>query len=275
MTVVAAPVSVGTAVQEVDIGSLVRDIYRTESRERGASVWWYDMPQTMTEVWLELENAAMLLDPEPIALEMGIQRLPSGQLHVAARTDMPRCKGHMFEWWFRFAPDRQQYAWWHPIDHLSSRWLETTPSTHVGSTHVVEEKLGGDDVYALQIRFIDEAETFGEAAAHARKRGDVSGLVCATIGFGDDPARDDRGRPAGARLAHIARDTEDGLVLRSRFWLGAGLGLPPKETAEAAPEGLGLGLMRHANTEFKYLARFLPSLYYAENRELEDLAAPW
>jgi hypothetical protein len=33
--------------------------------------------------------------------------------------------------------------------------------------------------------------------------------------------------------------------------------------------------MRHANTEFKYLARFLPSLYYAENREQEDLEVPW
>jgi hypothetical protein len=65
------------------------------------------------------------------------------------------------------------------------------------------------------------------------------------------------------------------MVLRSRFWLGAGLGLSPKETAKANPEGLGLDLMRHANTEFKYLARFLPSLYYAENRGLEDLAAPW
>jgi hypothetical protein len=40
------------------------------------------------------------------------------------------------------------------------------------------------------------------------------------------------------------------------------------------PEGLGLGVMRHANTEFEYVARFLPSLYYAENRALEDVPMP-
>ena len=276
MTLVAEPASASASAQDANTGSLIYDLHAAEARERRASVVpWYDMPHTMTDASLELENAAILLNPEPLALEMRIQRLPSGQLHVAARTDMPHCKGRMFEWWFRFAPDTQQYAWWHPIDHLSSRWLETSTTTHVGSTHVVEEKLGGDDVHALQIHFIDEAETFGEAAAQARQRGNVSALVCATIGFGDDPARDDRGRPAGARLAHIARDSEDGLVLRSRFWLGAGLGLPPKETAEAAPEGLGLGLMRHANTEFKYLARFLPSLYNAENRDSETPTLPW
>src|SRR5919198_4701739 len=90
---------------------------------------------------VELDQAHLLLDPEPLPLEMGIQRLGSGQLHVAARTDMPGCKGRMFEWWFRFAPDTQQYAWWHPLDHLSSTWRETNPRTHIGSTHVVEERL--------------------------------------------------------------------------------------------------------------------------------------
>jgi hypothetical protein len=200
---------------------MIYNLHAENRERRGIVAPWYDMAQTMSEASLELENAAMLLDPGPLALEMGIQRLPSGQLHVAARTDMPHCKGRMLEWWFRFAPDTQQYAWWHPTDHVSSRWLETSPSTHVGSTHVVEEKLGGDDVYALQIRFIDEAETFGAAAAQARQRGDISGLVCATIGFGHDPARDDRGRPVGARLAHIARDTDDGMVLRSAIWSAA------------------------------------------------------
>ena len=40
------------------------------------------------------------------------------------------------------------------------------------------------------------------------------------------------------------------------------------------PEGLGLGVMRHANTEFEYIVRFLPSLYYAEDRALEDVPMP-
>ena len=76
-------------------------------------------------------------------------------------------------------------------------------------------------------------------------------------------------------MAHICRDTPDGMVLRSRFWLGGGSGLPPEALREAISEDVGLGLMRHAHTEFKYLARFLPSLYIADRREDEPVELPW
>jgi hypothetical protein len=218
---------------------------------------------------VELDQAAELLNPDPLPLEMGIQRLESGQLHVAARTDMHRCKGRMFEWWFRFAPNTQQYAWWHPIDHVSSAWRETNPRTHIGSTHVVEEKLGGDEVLSLLINFQDPALTFGEdVVREARESGAVSGLVCAHLGLSADPPRDEEGRPIGGRMTHICRDTEWGMVLRSRFWLGVGM-------PEPVPEEVGLGLMQHAYTEFHYLSRFLPSLYIAENRDSEPPPYPW
>jgi hypothetical protein len=224
----------------------------------------------------ELDAAPRLLDPGPLTLEMGVQRQDSGVLHVAARTDMPHCKGRMFEWWFRFAPDTRQYAWWHPLDHVSSAWRETSPTTHVGSTHIVEERLGGEEVYALQIHFVDAGEIFGaEAVEAAKKRGDVSAIVAAQIGIGAEPLRDERGRPNMGRMAHICRDTADGMVLRSRFWLGAGSGLPAEELRAVIPEEKGLGLMRHANTEFKYLSRFLPSLYVAEQRDAEPVELPW
>lgn len=225
---------------------------------------------------LELDEAAQLLDPGPLPLEMGVQRLGSGVLHVAARTDMPHCKGRMFEWWFRFAPDTSQYAWWHPIDHVSSAWVETSPRTHVGSTHLVEERLGAEEVHALQIHFIDPAEIFGaEAYEAARATGDVSAIVAAQIGMGEEPLRDDRGRPNMGRMAHIARDTPEGMVLRSRFWLGGGSGIPPEALRAAIPDEIGLGLMRHAHTEFKYLSRFLPSLYIADQRDAEAVDLPW
>jgi hypothetical protein len=57
------------------------------------------------------------------------------------------------------------------------------------------------------------------------------------------------------------------MVLRSRFWLGAGTGLSPEQLVDAVPDEMGLQLMVHAHTEFKSLARFLPSLYVAENRD--------
>jgi hypothetical protein len=93
--------------------------------------------------------------------------------------------------------------------------------------------------------------------------------------MGEEPLRDERGRPNMGRMAHIARDTPDGMVLRSRFWLGGGSGLPPDALRAAIPDEVGLGLMRHAHTEFKYLSRFLPSLYIADQREAEPVDLPW
>jgi hypothetical protein len=224
----------------------------------------------------ELSDAAVLLDPAPVGIETGVQRLPSGQLHVAARTDMPGCTGAMFEWWFRFAPDTQQYAWWHPLDHISSEWRETSPQTHIGSTHEVVERLNGSEPQALQIHFIDPREIFGATVFDAAlERGDISAVVAAQIGMGPEPLRDERGRPNMGRMTHICRDTPDGMVLRSRFWLGAGTGAPPEVLAEMIPDTNGLNLMVHAHTEFKYLSRLLPSLYIAENRETITPAPAW
>jgi hypothetical protein len=226
---------------------------------------------------LELKDAAMLLDPEPLELEMGVERLPSGQLHVAARTDMPGCSGAMFEWWFRFAPDTRQYRWWHPLDHVSSAWRETNPRTHIGSTHVVAERLAGDAVHPLQINFQDADEFFGaDALRDARERGSASAAVFAHIGIGEDPPRDARGRPIGGRLMHLGRDTPFGMTLRSHFWLG--VSEPPSApTEQPVPQEIGLGLMRHAYNEFVILARFLPSLYVAEQGEQAEIraAVPW
>ena len=72
-----------------------------------------------------LSEIAALLDPTPLPMETGYERLPDGVLHVAVRTDMHRCTGEMFEWWFRFRPDTQQYIWWHPVDHQFSDWAGT------------------------------------------------------------------------------------------------------------------------------------------------------
>src|SRR4051794_37765243 len=216
----------------------------------------------------ELADAARLLDPAPLSLEMGVVRLDSGVLHVAARTDMFNCTGRMFEWWFRFACDTEQYAWWHPLDHGSSRWVETSPQTHIGSTHIVNERLGPDAPFEdLQIHFVDPSELFGDAYNNALDDGDISAVVGAQIGFGPEPLTDERGRPNMGRMSHIARDPSEGMVLRSRFWLGQGTGAAPEALRELIPDEVGLGLLHHAHTEFKYLSRILPALHAAETKE--------
>lgn len=219
---------------------------------------------------MEFTEVRRLLDPDPMALEMGIERLGDGVLHVAVRTLMHGCTGEMFSWWFGSGPLTREYAWWHPGDHVSSAWLDLpADGSGIGSTHVVEERLGGGEVHALRIRFHDPVELFGDDLADARAHGSVSTAVTANIGFGEEPPRSEDGRPLGGRLVHVGRDTAYGLQLRSHFWLGWGLERPD------VPEEIGLGLIKHSHAEWLYLAEVLPALFVAERRDVAAAPAAW
>ena len=220
-----------------------------------------------------------LLDPAPMPLETGYERLPDGVLHVACRTDMHRCNGEMFEWWFRSRPDTQQYTWWHPVDHVSSEWLEGKDGTHIGSIHKVQERFTGSPVEQLLIQLRDPLEFFdAQAYASARADGRVSGAICARGGQSWDAPRDPLGRVMGARLLHVLRDTEWGCVLRSHFFLGHDLpdnGLNSAQVQDLVPDAIAPGLLAHCYNEFTFLSRFLPSLFAADNRVTHAVALPW
>jgi len=231
---------------------------------------------------MKLSETDRLLDPSPMPLEMGWERLDDGVLHVAVRTDMHRCKGEMFEWWFRFRPDTQKYVWWHPVDHVFSDWIEVSEGnedTHVGSIHVVEEFFSGLPADKLSIQFRDSREFFDEQAyLAARGSGAISGAVCGITGFSHEPPRAPDGRLLGGRLLHIARDTDWGCVLRSHFFMGQDLpamGMSPDQVSEMFPDRFGQALLKHCYDEFTFLSRFLPSLYIAENRDSAPVALPW
>lgn len=228
---------------------------------------------------MKLSEVSQLLRPAPMQLETGYERLDDGVLHVACRTDMHGCTGDMFEWWFRFRPNTQQYVWWHPRDHVSSEWAETRDGTHVGSIHVVEEFFTGLPAEKLSIQFRDPGEFFEPAQyAEARRTRAVTAAVCGRVGFSHKPPRGARGEVLGGRLLHIARDTPWGMCLRSHFYLGQdlpALGKSPHEVQEAASDEFGRALLQHCYNEFTFLSRFLPSLYLAENREHVPVELPW
>ena len=109
---------------------------------------------------MQLSDVNRLLDPAPMPMETGYERLPDGVLHVACRTDLHGCTGEMFGWWFRFRPDTQKYIWWHPVDHSFSDWIGGGSGTHVGSIHQVEERFTGLPAEKRLIQFRDNAEFF-------------------------------------------------------------------------------------------------------------------
>jgi hypothetical protein len=228
---------------------------------------------------LDLSEAGRLLDPAPMRIETGFERLANGVLHVACRTDLQAVTGAMFEWWFRFRPDTQQYIWWHPVDHVFSDWIEGSADTHVGSIHVVEEFFSGLPAEKLSIQFRESTEFFAaEAYEAARMSGAVSAAVCGRVGFSHTPPRTADGMVLGGRLLHIGRDAGRGLALRSHFYMGQDLpdlGESPAEIEELFPDRFGQALLMHCYNEFTFLSRFLPSLYLAENRDSVKIDLPW
>jgi len=229
---------------------------------------------------MELSEVASLLKARPLPLETGYERLPSGVLHIAVRTDMHDCTGEMFEWWFRWRCDTQKYIWWHPVDHVNSAWQGTlSDQTHVGSEHVVTEFFTGLPSEDLIIQFRDPSEFFAIAEYEAaRKNGDISCAVLGRVGFSHEPPRDSTGAVLGGRLLHVGRDTEWGFALRSHFYLGQDLpdlGISSADVEAQVPTELGVALLQHAYNEFTFLSKFLKGLYIAEHREEKTPQVPW
>ncbi|MCH7343112.1 hydrolase [Pelomonas sp. CA6] len=216
-----------------------------------------------------------LLNPAPMALEMGVQRLENRSLLVAVRTDLHGCKGRMLDWWFTFFETTQHIKWWHPVDHVEHRGWDANwqrgKSYHGASISAVES-LAEIPPVSAKLKFHDPRDVFSaQVVEDAFASQQVSAIVAARIGFGDHVKLDANGDPMSGQMLHVTRDTPFGCVLRSRFVLGL-----DDEHAEHAPsEALGLALMRHCYTEFTFLSRFLPSLYYGEKANGEEIPLPW
>jgi hypothetical protein len=213
-------------------------------------------PQADRRDPMELNEANRLLDAGHLDRETGVERLPSGQLLVAALTPMPQATGAMLDHWFETLTSTERYKLWHPIDHVWMDW-DGKPGA-VGSSHLVHEYIGGE-LQKLRIHF-REPSTMLDVS-----RFDAAGIAfCKVIRVGPLEAE---GVWTGHGI-HLARETCYGLELRSRFWLGDLEPEPlPREALEAVlPESTGFALLKHCSEEMSYLADLLPELYEAETR---------
>ena len=229
---------------------------------------------------MDFADRARLLDPKPMALELGWERHASGVLHVAVRTDLHGCTGEMLEWWFASRPATREYRWWHPLDHVSSAWIEGTAGVVPGAIHQVVERFTDLPEQELSIQFRDPAEYFDtEVIERARKTGEISALLCIGGGEGHDPRRTPDGRVVGTRLIHIGRDTPWGLVLRSHFFMGQDLAdhaaMSPAQIASIFPDVQAPNMLQHCYDEFTFLSRFLPGIWTAEGCAPTAIRRPW
>ncbi len=232
---------------------------------------------------LLLENINDLLNPGYSPLENGYCDLSDGTVFVAVRTEMPNVSGDMLDWWF----------WWHSIDGL--RYKIWYPQAHFGisvdadadeykrrqgsyrerywnTTHYPIEDVGtGSET--LTIHFVPPHD-FGFHTSEFEEAG-VSTVACGIVGSVSQKIRQ------YAHMCHFVRKTEDGVEMRSRFWIGHTI---LKNSASKGsiinrlintrivkkillPKNIGSKMAMHCTQEYNNLAAILPELYstYGKN----------
>lgn len=211
-----------------------------------------------------------LLKPGYLEGETGYFGLPDGSGYASSLVRFPGATPEMFRWWFwwhSFEPER--YSLWHPWCHADI-WrpdpeTETAPGLsdeqrYIGSTHHINEYIGQDPL-DIEITFVDperwgfDTDGFAEAG--------IGGHACGNILMKDSHMR-------LATMVHLARVTDYGFELRSRYWIGPSAepsqdpvpGIPALTTVPGfSGERQAYEQLVHDQTEFNHLATFLPDIY--------------
>lgn len=217
-----------------------------------------------------LSGIDRLLDPAPLAVETGWCFTAERVGYVAVRTEMPGVGAEMVEWWFDWHPrDPDRYRLWHPLAHRdNSIEPPTAPGAkpHWGAVHHPVEDVGTGVVRA---RIAFQPPGAIGFSSDVLDDPNVATIVCGYVG-------DDTRRLRHSVLAHVFLAGEEGLALRSHFWLGAAI-RPYLPAPLAAPVGAVAGnrfvrrlalpaelphsLATHCAEEFANLAALLPELH--------------
>jgi hypothetical protein len=226
-----------------------------------------DGPMDPSEA-LDRRDLDRLLDPAPLAVETGWCALADGSAYVAVRTPMLGVTGEMVDWWFDWHPeDPLRYQIWHPAAHAGNgveRPAVPGAKRHWGTVHHPIEDVGTGMVHA---RIAFRPPTAIGFSTDALEDARVATIVGGEVG-------DDRRRVWHTLMVHVWLNQPDGVVLRSRFWLGAGIRpfarplaplsalLNTRRVRRAAlPAGLPHALARHCAEEYANLASLLPELH--------------
>lgn len=221
------------------------------------------------------EGLNSLLDPGYHEVENGFCELADGSAYVTSLVPFPGSTGEMFQWWFWWhSVEPARYTLWYPHNHIravpSDLSRVTKPGlSHeerlIGHIHHVDEYIG-PDLVRIGIRFVDPAELGFDTSRFPQAR--IVGHACARVHMRDRPL-------SAVTMIHLARETDGGLEVRSRYWIGHEVALR-FFGAEIPVDSIAtvLGIKRamigervayeqylHDQIEFTHLSTFLPDLY--------------
>lgn len=219
-----------------------------------------------------------LTDPGYQAGENGFRRETDGSTYVSVLTQMPKVSIEMIDWWFWWhAAEQLRYQIWYPDMHYDisadfKGYYQDESKTFRErlqlSTHLVTEDVGvGKD--KILIDFMPPADFgFDESRLDPNK----ATVICARVGA--------PGKGVWAtEMCHFVRVTEEGVEMRSRFWIGHQIyrmggfaqGIlnailnKPFVKRQLLPKKIGTKMFHHCAQEYHNLSLLLPKLYPEES----------
>jgi len=218
---------------------------------------------------LKIQDRNDIFKPGYLDCEIGYCVMEDGTGFLANLTRMPGVTVDMFEWWFAWhALEDLRYRIWDPEDHFYARNQNREKALDSslpmrertwGCTHeVLEDVGGGPGVILIDFKYPREMG-FDESK--------IGTEYCGTMMCGNGRGKNPGEGPA-AVMMHMVREVEDGIELRSRFWIGYHI-VDGKEV-KLVPDGVSVplevvkGLFAHNLKEFTHLAAILPKVYAEE-----------
>lgn len=209
---------------------------------------------------VSFENINDILGAES-GFEDGFTVLEDGTGYVAVNTQFPGSSIEMLDWWFDWVGyEAIRYKIWYPGAHSQalyedvphtegtpysiSAYIEENPEGKV--KHTIEAIVEGGELSNLYITFVDP-EKFG---IDTSLLGDDQWALCGEVKNGSIET---------VKMVHFLRVTDDGVEMRSRFWMGQdqnGLIKKIASTEESLED-----MFYHCAKEYNQLASFLPEVY--------------
>lgn len=204
-----------------------------------------------------------ILVTEALQKEVGYKKMSDGSYLVSMYCPMPNITPEMIKWWFWWHPKKdERYKVWFPGAHFSIGYskkqasyfeCETCPEFQ-NNTQYPNEKIGGMKM-PLRIDFVT-SEEFGFSKSIMQEN-NIPLIVCGHVGVFN-------GLVWHTEMAHIFKQTENGLFMISRFWLGKTMKNPLLRKL-IITDKMAKGMAEHCCVEYRNLFEILPILYRDNN----------
>ena len=200
-----------------------------------------------------------ILSNSKVQAEVGYTKMDDGTYLVSMVCPMPGITVDMIEWWFWWhTQDSLRYQVWYPGDHISIKYHKKDRTffeqpnmpAFVPNTQCPVERIGGIKM-PLRIDFVTPEE-FG-FSKQVMQENNILKIICARVGAFNNLVKH-------TEMAHIFKQTDDGLFMISRFWLGKTMNNPLLRKL-IITDKMAKGMAEHCCIEYRNLHEILPLLY--------------